>query len=156
MWIVLMFSFSVLCCTGSEFVTGWTGKRGRKLKSKLEKTKQKVVESICCSAVFLLLFKVSFLLPELRRLLCLLSQGQFFFCCFRAHYILSISFSRHIILLFYITAVRLGQYPDCHTFIPALFHTGILGNTGIKHRGRCFQTPLSLCDTKISNANKYI
>ncbi|XP_041122668.1 E3 ubiquitin-protein ligase HECTD1-like isoform X1 [Polyodon spathula] len=27
---------------GSEFVTGWTGKRGRKLKSKLEKTKQKV------------------------------------------------------------------------------------------------------------------
>lgn len=28
--------------TGSEFVTGWTGKRGRKLKSKLEKTKQKV------------------------------------------------------------------------------------------------------------------
>ncbi|MEQ2212055.1 hypothetical protein XENOCAPTIV_024380, partial [Xenoophorus captivus] len=26
----------------SEFVTGWTGKRGRKLKSKLEKTKQKV------------------------------------------------------------------------------------------------------------------
>ncbi|KAG9480960.1 hypothetical protein GDO78_010299 [Eleutherodactylus coqui] len=28
--------------SGSEFVTGWTGKRGRKLKSKLEKTKQKV------------------------------------------------------------------------------------------------------------------
>lgn len=32
----------VCVCAGSEFVTGWTGKRGRKLKSKLEKTKQKV------------------------------------------------------------------------------------------------------------------
>lgn len=35
---VTNFSFG----SGSEFVTGWTGKRGRKLKSKLEKTKQKV------------------------------------------------------------------------------------------------------------------
>lgn len=33
---------AVAVCAGSEFVTGWTGKRGRKLKSKLEKTKQKV------------------------------------------------------------------------------------------------------------------
>ncbi|XP_049320167.1 E3 ubiquitin-protein ligase HECTD1 isoform X10 [Astyanax mexicanus] len=32
----------VFTVSGSEFVTGWTGKRGRKLKSKLEKTKQKV------------------------------------------------------------------------------------------------------------------
>lgn len=32
----------LLLLPGSEFVTGWTGKRGRKLKSKLEKTKQKV------------------------------------------------------------------------------------------------------------------
>ena len=31
-----------LCASGSEFVTGWSGKRGRKLRSKLEKTKQKV------------------------------------------------------------------------------------------------------------------
>ena len=37
-------SQSAVCVVsaGSEFVTGWTGKRGRKLKSKLEKTKQKV------------------------------------------------------------------------------------------------------------------
>lgn len=34
--------FSKIYVAGSEFVTGWTGKRGRKLKSKLEKTKQKV------------------------------------------------------------------------------------------------------------------
>lgn len=34
--------FLVAPAAGSEFVTGWTGKRGRKLKSKLEKTKQKV------------------------------------------------------------------------------------------------------------------
>uniref|UniRef100_A0A673WMV3 E3 ubiquitin-protein ligase n=1 Tax=Salmo trutta TaxID=8032 RepID=A0A673WMV3_SALTR len=35
-------SFTAETSLGSEFVTGWTGKRGRKLKSKLEKTKQKV------------------------------------------------------------------------------------------------------------------
>lgn len=42
-----MYKYLFLCTltfssAGSEFVTGWTGKRGRKLKSKLEKTKQKV------------------------------------------------------------------------------------------------------------------
>lgn len=36
-------SFTAETSLGSEFVTGWTGKRGRKLKSKLEKTKQKVI-----------------------------------------------------------------------------------------------------------------
>ncbi|XP_020386934.2 E3 ubiquitin-protein ligase HECTD1, partial [Rhincodon typus] len=35
-------SFTAETSLGSEFVAGWTGKRGRKLKSKLEKTKQKV------------------------------------------------------------------------------------------------------------------
>uniref|UniRef100_A0A8C1EAI7 E3 ubiquitin-protein ligase n=1 Tax=Cyprinus carpio carpio TaxID=630221 RepID=A0A8C1EAI7_CYPCA len=35
-------SFTAETSLGSEFVTGWTGKRGRKLKSKLEKTKQRV------------------------------------------------------------------------------------------------------------------
>ncbi|XP_028293111.1 E3 ubiquitin-protein ligase HECTD1 isoform X2 [Gouania willdenowi] len=35
-------SFTAETSLGSEFVTGWTGKRGRKLQSKLEKTKQKV------------------------------------------------------------------------------------------------------------------
>ncbi|XP_043929755.1 E3 ubiquitin-protein ligase HECTD1 isoform X1 [Protopterus annectens] len=35
-------SFTAETSLGTEFVTGWTGKRGRKLKSKLEKTKQKV------------------------------------------------------------------------------------------------------------------
>lgn len=38
--------FSKIHVAGSEFVTGWTGKRGRKLKSKLEKTKQKVGERL--------------------------------------------------------------------------------------------------------------
>uniref|UniRef100_A0A8C8D9D6 E3 ubiquitin-protein ligase n=1 Tax=Oncorhynchus tshawytscha TaxID=74940 RepID=A0A8C8D9D6_ONCTS len=37
-------SFTAETSLGSEFVTGWTGKRGRKLKSKLEKTKQKCIE----------------------------------------------------------------------------------------------------------------
>ncbi|CAI5764118.1 E3 ubiquitin-protein ligase HECTD1 isoform X1 [Podarcis lilfordi] len=35
-------SFAAETSLGSEFVTGWTGKRGRKAKSKSEKTKQKV------------------------------------------------------------------------------------------------------------------
>uniref|UniRef100_A0A8C5CSD8 E3 ubiquitin-protein ligase n=1 Tax=Gadus morhua TaxID=8049 RepID=A0A8C5CSD8_GADMO len=35
-------SFTAETSLGSEFVTGWSGKRGRKLRSKLEKTKQKV------------------------------------------------------------------------------------------------------------------
>ncbi|KAM8833425.1 LOW QUALITY PROTEIN: E3 ubiquitin-protein ligase HECTD1 [Synchiropus picturatus] len=35
-------SFTAETSLGSEFVMGWTGKRGRKLKSKLEKTKQRV------------------------------------------------------------------------------------------------------------------
>ncbi|XP_069494582.1 E3 ubiquitin-protein ligase HECTD1 isoform X2 [Ambystoma mexicanum] len=35
-------SFTAETSLGSEFVTGWTGKRGRKLKSKSEKIKQKV------------------------------------------------------------------------------------------------------------------
>lgn len=40
-------------------MTGWTGKRGRKLKSKLEKTKQKVFASSCLLVVCDLYERVS-------------------------------------------------------------------------------------------------
>uniref|UniRef100_A0A2K6FS92 E3 ubiquitin-protein ligase n=1 Tax=Propithecus coquereli TaxID=379532 RepID=A0A2K6FS92_PROCO len=56
-------SFTAETSLGSEFVTGWTGKRGRKLKSKLEKTKQKVFVGGA--------FSLSFQLRRLRQENCL-------------------------------------------------------------------------------------
>lgn len=40
--------------------------------------------------------------------------------------------------------------------ILTLYHTGIFGNTDTEDKGCCFQTPLMLCNPKVSNAKKYM
>ena len=51
-------SFTAETSLGPEFAAGWTGKRGKRLRSKIEAMKQKVLCSICIYLIYVVLHQL--------------------------------------------------------------------------------------------------